>query len=944
MTTIRLHRHAAEGRPPEQHAADSIGQWLLDHYGEAPRHGIYIFQGEPSADTDITGDVPALLRNDAPYYTVLETPGDPVTLLVNFAIATVINVVASSLFSKEPPPLENRTQESPNNQLSERSNRVRVMERVEDIYGTVRSIPTLMAPTYTKWIQHNRVEYGLYCVGRGFYDVSDIREGDTPLAQINGASAAVYPPFNTPNSGLPQITIGDAIIDKVLSVSRSSSVDGIILKAANQLQLSPNMGYIFRGPGSAGTLSTPLPTTTLDVVYQPERSAAGINQPSVYLRAPNFAAIAEVGQTVTIAMAAQGPHQRSINVTVAGASKTYTSTTPGVFRGMVNGTSVLIESTALDPANVGTRTVVSHTESSFTVSQACVEDSIPKAAVVSVMVNYSGTRTIAEVGVGYVTLTGAPQFPPDYADGITATITVANGASEWTDWFTLPQTDRTEIWTNVVAPNGVYKDDGAKSQTDVGYEIQIEQLTTSLVPTGLVESIAGTVSGATSNERAETLERVTAWVGPARVRMRRTTPFDYNFPGLVVDEIRWMDLYSVSPVTKPHFGNKTIIHTVTRTTAGSTAVARRELNCLAARKLPIFDGTTFSGSFNSEGGLDSGTIAATSRIVDILGAVTVDPMIGGRSLDELDLAQIWAVQQQLDAWHPEVGQFNYTFDSDSISFEETVVAIANAAFCKAYRQNGQIRLALDRPQASSVALFTHRNKKPNAETITRRFASDSDYDGVEMVYTDPDTESQETIRLPLGGGATRLKKVEVSGIRSFAQAWFRGNREYQRLLFERLSIETVVAADGRALLPNSRIDVVDNTVFRSWDGEVVAQAGLTLTLSRDVEFVPAVPHSLVLKKRDGSIQSVAVTAGPQANQVVLAAAPAEAIVTEPTPEGGVRTEFSFAADSARGAQAWLTQSLRIEDDGYVTVTAVNYSNDYYAADALPVPARDSVIN
>ena len=36
--------------------------------------------------------------------------------------------------------------------------------------------------------------------------------------------------------------------------------------------------------------------------------------------------------------------------------------------------------------------------------------------------------------------------------------------------------------------------------------------------------------------------------------------------------------------------------------------------------------------------------------------------------------------------------------------------IANAVFCIAYRQNGKIRFTFDKPQTSSTALFTHRNK------------------------------------------------------------------------------------------------------------------------------------------------------------------------------------------------------------------------------------------
>lgn len=938
MTTIRLHRHPLEGEPPLEFQADSIGRWLLAHYGPTmPRdRQIHIYAGEPSAQADLSGNPAAIARSAAALYTVLETPGagfDIAALLINLAISTVISVIARSLFTPEKT-LDNRTQESPNNALTARENRVRPLERVEEIFGTVRSFPSLLMPTYDKYENHRKVEYGLYCIGRGYHDIDDVREGDTPLAEIDGSSAKFYAPFNSPNGGTHQLLIGTDIIGPIVSVRRSSLIEQVILKAGNQLQLSSPDRFTIRGAG-AESMGGEIPATGTDVIYQLHDD-----------RHPNFSAVAEVGQAFTYDTGVYATSRAHPVATLSanGTTKTFTSSNPTKFRGVQNGTTVDLHTGFTDPANQGVKTVVSHTDNSITVAEALVtETNLSGSVVTDLSVRYAATSNIAAIGNGYIVLSSnSLPYPEEGVNSMTASI--ANGLTDWTDWATLPDTDRTEVWTNVLARQGMYKDDGSKSGTSVTYEIQIERLTALLAPTGEVETITGSISGGTSNERAETLEHVTAWTGPARVRARRSSGFDYGFGGLVIDEISWMDLYAVAPVAKTHFGNKTIVYTVTRATPGATALRRRELNCLASRKLPIFDGAVFSGAFDASGAHVSGTISATSRIVDILGAVSLDARIGARPIEEIDMAQIWDIQQDLDAWHAEAGQFNYTFDSDGISYEETVNAVADAAFCRAYRQNGQIRLALDRPQAAAVALFTHRNKRPRSETITRSFASDSDYDGVELVYMDPETEAQETIRLPLDGSFTKLKRIEVSGIRSFAQAWFRANREYQRLRYQRRTIETEVTTDARALLPNSRVLIVDNTRFRSWDGEVIGQSGLELTLGQPVEFMPAAPHSIVLQKRDGSPQSIAVTAGSTASRVILAGPPAEAIVIEPTPEEGIRTSFSFAADAARGAQAWLVQEIAPTSPGYYLVRAINYAPEYYAADAVAVPPKSSVIN
>jgi hypothetical protein len=405
------------------------------------------------------------------------------------------------------------------------------------------------------------------------------------------------------------------------------------------------------------------------------------------------------------------------------------------------------------------------------------------------------------------------------------------------------------------------------------------------------------LNGATSDERAVTVKTTTPWVGAVRVKAARTSDFDYTFAGTIQDQIRWTDLYSVAPVDKTHFGNITTINTITKANPRATSSRSRQLNCLAYRKLPTYNGTAWSGTFSSTGALASGAIYPTSRIVDIIGALSIDPKIGNQDMaNEVDMPQIYAVQQQLDAWNSVCGQFNYTFDSDNTSFEESLIMVANAAFCVAYRQNGKIRLSLDQAQSTSAAVFTHRNKKPNAETISRTFATSSDFDAVELTYVDPDTNQSESIKLPASGAYYKIKKMEIAGIRNFAQAWLRINREYKKLIGQRLSIDTTTTLDARSLLPNTRVDIVDNTKFNAYDGEVVAQNGLELTLSGNVVFTPAQPHSIVLMRRDGTIQSITVTAGSAPNNVVLQSAPSEAIVTQYS-QDGIRTIYSFAADT-----------------------------------------------
>ncbi|SIQ99621.1 host specificity factor TipJ family phage tail protein [Pseudacidovorax sp. RU35E] len=946
-TTIRLYEHPFAPTEPRIFRADSLAEWLLAHYGAKPRCALQFYAGEPSADAEVEQTAEAVMAAPAGVYTVLQSPGDPgsAAAVGQFLFTAVVGLAVQAITAPSPtmPNNVNRTQESPNNALGQRENGVRLLQRWEDIYGTVRAVPSQLMATYRKYIGNEEVEFGYYCIGRGYYDVTDVRDADTLLSYIRGAGCRVYAPFTSPNSGAPQLSIGEAITDPVLTVRRSQEVDGITLFAANQLQLAPNALYLLARSGPARVVSSSIAGGTYSI------PASSYDQILQLQPQPNVGSISEIGQTVTIAGVPDEPvvTERTDAVKVDADTRTYTvfGFTGGEAR---PGDSITFSGLAT-PGNNGTFTVQSASGSDVTVVEGGQTTTTGFEYDVDITVthpvpSFNGSRIIRAVEDQRLELTTAVwEVDRLFEVDSPVTITVLNGLTDWTDWFTMPATDRNRVWANFLCAQ-LYAENGGKFVTTVGYEVQVERLDGALNPTGQVETFSSAMSAASTAQQAETVEHYTGWTGPARVRARRTTPFLYAWRGTLVDEVKWVDLFSVSPVAKAHFGAMTTVHTMTQATTRATSLRRRQLNALVTRRIPVWTGSGFSGAFDAEGRHVSGEIYGTGYLRDVLAAVSLDPVFGRRALAEIDMAQISATAAQVAAMHPEAANFSYTFDSDEIGYEEAVLMIARACFCEPYRQNGRLRIAFERAQAAPVAMFCHRNKEPNAETITRTFANDADYDGIELVYQDPDTEQAETIRLPVGGNYSKLKKIERPGIRSFAQAWLHACREERKLKGMRQTLESSVTADGRALIPLSRFDSVDNTVFKSYDGEVIGQAGLVLTLSRPVVFEAGEQHSILLQRRDGSVQSILATPGPTARQVVLQAVPDEALVLVPTPEEGIRTSFSFASNSTRLAQAWLLQEMDLKGDPYVRLMAVNYSDSYYEMDTQPIPNKEAVIN
>lgn len=152
----------------------------------------------------------------------------PAVLGVVAAVLAVGAAVYTYLNMPDVPDDLGGVQGSPNNSLAQRQNKHRVGGRVPDNYGTIRSLPDLIAPTYRYYRDNIQVEECLMCIGSGEYEIdkSSIKEGDTPISTINGASISIYKPNQSLLSNDPQIQIGETFDTTPLVAKQVAAVDG----------------------------------------------------------------------------------------------------------------------------------------------------------------------------------------------------------------------------------------------------------------------------------------------------------------------------------------------------------------------------------------------------------------------------------------------------------------------------------------------------------------------------------------------------------------------------------------------------------------------------------------------------------------------------------------------------------------------------------------------
>ena len=891
---------------------------------------------------------------DGPFYLVNQ-PADPATwtLAGVLQVIAAVTAVAAIVFAPEPPTATQRSikKESPNNGLSSRTNQERINGRIPEIVGQVRSTPDLLAVPYYEFVQHREVEVSYMAIGRGSYDIpaNQVRDGTTRAQEIPGMAVAIYGPNTSPNSGAPQLTIGDAINRPVLRTQRLEAVNGQVLQPAD----------------TGSVVNRPIVYTYPNIVT--------VQDPDIDLTERFIA-----GDSVTITGAAQfegtfsysPPNNAPIVAAYAGAD---------TFEIRVSG-NVSLDWLA------GHVVTLSDARFTYTVSGGGdggddAEYAVDLGGIYEIASSvFAGGQTVINLGraqdvndrwrnllnqnttaQGYPTLTrqsGAVQFDLSgtyVINTLTSSGLTLNAPSEvnaawevmqqnyggqsrplnssmrttgnrWVGWFTISATEPIDqLIANFIATNGLYRDNG-RQQYRVNVRVRLEAIAVDENGNQISDLFAwedDVVGSATSRSVRANTFRVSMGVASMnwKVRARRITA-SIDEVG-VVDEIKWRDVYGAARVSDPHFGDITTAQVVTLATDGALAVKERKFNLLVTRRLPRWLG---GSSFTTE-------LFGTKNAADILCALSLDPRVGNRSPEEIDFQNLYDTVSDIQQYFGfgEAADFSYTFDDSNMSFEETVYAIASAIGCTAYRQGSRLRLFFERENPNSSLLFNHRNKVPGSETRTVEFgAKQENYDGVEYQYINPRDDGPATYYIPADRSAVNPKVIESAGVRDPRQAEIHAWRAWNKIRYQHTTVEFTGLREASPLILNSRISVADNTRSGAMDGEIRGVDGLEVYLSQRIDW--AAGMVMELQNDDGQTEIIPVTRGRSDRHALLSRAPRTPINFDTTEY--VRTVFAVATGERSPEPFLVTEKGEQDQDGTIPITAINYDARYYEHDKV----------
>lgn len=929
-----------------------LADWIIDRYGpdgfSVPTR---IFAGGVSDSQEIKID--DFDKINTPITSNIYIVHHPLGLsaLAVFAIALIVGVAISLLIPVPKLPTgERRDKKSPNNSLSGQSNIARPLERVPDIFGQIKAYPDLISSTTFEYIDHILFSTEYMSVSRGFLDITEVKSGDTLISGIIGSSVQVYDPTETPT--------------EVLKTNTSNEVKSLTLNPTNDSGTVMDSDFILdylsgpdeariNGPGGSWDDYTIGSIVTLEEVY--------FNNGSTELVVDDVYTVSSVVQE------SEDLDGRNISYSsgtgFGDISGDFSSFTVGAYFTITEG---IIDVSDRPLGDIDGRYKINSASASGIVLENA-------GSVNSSWVSLSGIVTLNNTNIEgdqeFITLFNASVVNANWLDASlpepVLELLAITESKLLSPLAFLPDEVRVrgpfivpgdnlndEVWLDFSAPRGLVIDNNKNYK--VTLSVLFEEVDAGGVTTGPSFTVNYKLKDNELNPRFYT-RKVTASDGLElgkyyQVSAERTSKTKLN-DSTLVDQITWTRLAGINDITETDDSGTTRVQIKTQATEQTSSLQDRKFNMVANRKVVTWNGSSVVGDIDTGVGL-----VASSRMADIFLHYSLDLALAARDITQIDVEAIFAIQDKLDlVFGGELGEFNYTFDNQNTPALEELRQIANAARCSVFREGSIISIVRDELQTISRALFNRRNKLPESETKTITFNKPLDNDGVQLEYRDKVDNKTKTILLPddLETGdpnfnlpnTTNPIKVEATGVANAQQAWNRAQYELNRIIYNRVKVETSVTEEGILLPLNARIDHVDGTTLAriQSNGEITAVNGLTVTTSERCIFDPEKVYSVILRNDIGE-PDTPITVSERSDTefgFILVSAPSFTLFVRGENDYQVGTLYNFAPDGDELSNQYLVQRKQPDEHGNVTLELINYTDKYYQADNQVTPTNPS---
>ncbi|MFT3964113.1 host specificity factor TipJ family phage tail protein [Propionivibrio sp.] len=420
----------------------------------------------------------------------------------------------------------------------------------------------------------------------------------------------------------------------------------------------------------------------------------------------------------------------------------------------------------------------------------------------------------------------------------------------WLGPFTANAAETTAnfLGVDVVAPRGIYyaNDSGGLNEVSMTFTVQARAIDANGNATsGWTTLGTHTLPGATATAQRYSFKYAVN-AGRYEVRLQRTdtkqTSTRYGH------ELDWSGLRAYLPETDD-YGNVTLLAVKMRATNNLSSQSSRKINVISTRKLPIWNGSSWSAP------------TATRSIAWALADAARDADYGGGLADSrLDLDGLLALD---GVWSARGDRYNARFDTLGTLWD-ALTQIGRAGRSKPYMQGGLLYVARDQAVSVPVAMYSMRNIVKGSFSLEYITPSDDTADSVSVSYYDENAWATRRVPCTLPDSASsKPAKIDLFGVTDREQAhheglYFAAANRYRRTVMK-------FQTEMEGFIPSFADLIAVSHDMPQWGQsfECVAwDAGTrTLRVSEPITWEYSINY-VALRRRDGSVDGpIAVTPG-----------------------------------------------------------------------------------
>lgn len=503
----------------------------------------------------------------------------------------------------------------------------------------------------------------------------------------------------------------------------------------------------------------------------------------------------------------------------------------------------------------------------------------------------------------------------------TGNVKITETEALYVGWF-LSTVECTELWFNTVFRRGL------KGEAVIEFEYQ--PCDSDGTPSGSALSAVANYNDDTFDDLSFTFKVQSLPLSYYRVRARRTN--NSNDDGSSQSTLESIAAIRVKTnVVHPDDTTLTI-----QSTAGNAETGTEmKFNVMASRKMIWWDGSTIRGWNAATKTEIPADLRASEFAAD--GILHNYIVMGGGSVDEIDIGELYAIHNKVYAINPELTKCSITFDDADQALGDRVKTLALLLDVETSYDGIKEFFVRDEPRSIVVAQFDAYNLADDQYSKTYSFMLKDQYTGVRLEWVDvSDKNKKRYINLALDNNGNVIesdsfhpKEIKFLGCGNETQAMHRAKLEFNKLIYQNESVTFNVVDDGFIPRFGDMVRFVEYADEYVVNGEVIGISGNTYTSSAWLGDLEAgVTYWATCTKANGKTTDWVELASWDGYSFTTTSPMSGSYVADQI-NSQVGSRFIIRTTAEKEADLYVITDKQPSSDGTVKISCINYDERTY---------------